>query len=151
MWRKNMMFKFHVKLLEDLHQKKVVVSEMFQLINCWQRSQFWKFTGPFNDTWDVWESYLFVGPNPFSRTFLISLRSYQPTKGTLFLFSQQTSSFTKKKSHTTKPQIFFHRDFPLPQVKPTVQESHGHLEPLDFDLKGNKSRGVRGVRGSSAP
>lgn len=26
------MFKFHVKLLEDLHQKKVVVSEMFQLI-----------------------------------------------------------------------------------------------------------------------
>ena len=99
-----MMFKFHVKLLEDLHQKKVVVSEMFQLIV--DKDLSFENSQGRSTTHGMFEKATFSGPIFLFAPFSLVPGPYQPTKSTLFLFSQQTSSFTTKKSHTTKPQIF---------------------------------------------
>lgn len=131
-------------------KKKVVVSEMFQLTV--DKDLSFENSQGRSTTHGMFEKATFFGPNPFSRTFLISLRAYQPTKGALYFCLASKHIPSQQKNHTPPSlRFFFHRDFPIPRVKPTVQESHGHLEPLDFDLKGNKSRGVRGVRGSSPP
>ena len=139
------MFKFHVKLLEDLHQKKVVVSEMFQLIV--DKDLSFENSQGRSTTHGMFEKATFSGPiflfAPFPGPTSLLRAPY------FCLASKHISS--QQKNHTPPSlRFFFHRDSPFHGL-PTVQESHGHLEPLDFDLKGNKSRGVRGVRGSSAP